>query len=57
MNNNCDCCEPRMIQEIKIRAMRGMRAMRSMDVFAMPRSQENGDNMTRLVRRGHQERP
>src|SRR5258705_670862 len=33
VNNNCDCCEPRMIQEIKIRAIHRMCAIRSMYGF------------------------
>ena len=61
VNNDRDCGQPGMVQEIEIRPMRGMRAERCMgvvDIFSVHGPKKNGhEHETRSVRRGHQKRP
>src|SRR5882724_7423816 len=51
-------CQPGMIQEIEIRPVVGMRAMRLMRGFLRRGAQKHGhEHQSRAVCRGHQERP
>ena len=61
MNNDRDYGKPGMVEEIKMRPMRGMRAMRCVGVvkiLLMYCPKKNGhQHQSGSVRRGHQERP